>query len=74
MIFKSKRSGRLQSFTIDIDPGYKYNGNFRGGKPRCMMQSKDDISSISFKVKNENNQLVSFNGQSVSFRSSIKEN
>ena len=38
-----------------------------------MMQSKDIISSICFKLKNENNQLVSFNGQSTTFRLSIKE-
>ena len=37
------------------------------------MQSKDIISSISFKLKNENNKLVSFNGQSITFRLSIKE-
>ena len=38
-----------------------------------MMDSKDIISSICFKLKNQNNQLVSFNGQSVTFRLSIKE-
>ena len=31
------------------------------------------ISSNNFKLKNENNELVSFNGQSVTFRLSIKE-
>ena len=36
-------------------------------------ESKDDISSISFKLKNENNQKVSFNGQSIISRLSIKE-
>ena len=38
-----------------------------------MVESKVIISSIFFKVKNENNQLVSFNGQSITFRLSIKE-
>ena len=37
------------------------------------MQSKNIISSICFKFKNENGNLVSFNGQSVTFRLSIKE-
>ena len=35
--------------------------------------NKNIISSICFKLKNENNQLVSFNGQSIIFRLSIKE-
>ena len=38
-----------------------------------MMQSKDFISSISFKLKNEISQTGSFNGQSTLFRLSIKE-
>ena len=38
-----------------------------------MMESKDIISSICSKLKNENNQIVSFNGQSITFRLSIKE-
>ena len=38
-----------------------------------MMESKDVISGICFKLKNENRDLVSINGQSVTFRLSIKE-
>ena len=38
-----------------------------------MMESKDIISNISFKIENEKNQLVSFNAQSITFRLSIKE-
>ena len=38
-----------------------------------MMESKDIISSISFKLQNENGNLVSFNDQSITFRLSIKE-
>ena len=34
---------------------------------------KDFISNINFKLKNEHNKLVSFNGQSITFRLSIKE-
>ena len=73
MIFKSKRSGIIHNFTMDVDPGYKYIEKFRGGVQWYMMESKDIISSICFKLKNENNEIVSFNGQSITFRLSIKE-
>ena len=54
-------------------PGYKFINRFEGGVQWYMMESKDVISSISFKLKNENNELVSFNGQSIWFRLSINE-
>ena len=73
MIFKGKRSGIIFNFTMDVSPGYKYIHKFRGGVQFYMMESKDVISSICFKLKNENGDLVSFNGQSVTFRLSIKE-
>ena len=73
MIFKGKRSGIILNFTISVSPGYKYVSRFEGGIQGYMMESKDVISSISFKLKNEDNELVSFNGQSISFRLSIKE-
>ena len=73
MIFKGRQTGIIHIFTKDVDPGYKYLEKFRGGVIWFMMQSKDIISSICFKLKNENNQMVSFNGQSVTFRLSIKE-
>ena len=73
MIFKGKRTGIIYNFTMDVDPGYKYIEKFYGGIQWYMMESKDIISSISFKLKNENEDLVSFNGQSVNFRLSIKE-
>ena len=73
MIFKEKRSGIIHNFTMDVDPGYKYIEKFRGGVQWYMMESKDIISSINFRIKNENNQIVSFSGQSVTFRLSIKE-
>ena len=73
MIFKGKRTGIIHNFTMDVDPGYKYIEQFRGGVQWYMMESKDIISSICFKLKNENNQIVSFNGQSITFRLSIKE-
>ena len=73
MIFKGKRTGIIHNFTMDVDPGYKYIEKFRGNIQWYMMESKDIISSICFKLKNENGNLVSFNGQSVTFRLSIKE-
>ena len=73
IIFKGKRSGIIINFTIDVSPGYKYIHKVRGGVQSYMMESKDIISSICFKIKNENDQIVSFNGQSITFRLSLKE-
>ena len=72
-IFKSRKSKIIHNWTMTVDPVSKYVENFSGGIIWYMMQSKDIISSICFKIKNENNQLVSFNGQSITFRLSIKE-
>ena len=58
---------------MDVDPGHKYIETFRGGVQWHMMESKDIISSIRFKLKNEIVISVSFNGQSVTFRLSIKK-
>ena len=68
MIFKGKRTGIIMNFTMDVDPGYKYIEKFHGGVHWHMMESKDNISSICTKLKNEKGNLVSFNGQSVIFR------
>ena len=73
MIFRGKRSGIIHNFTMDVDPGFEYIEKFRAGVQWYMMESKDVISSICFKLKNENNQIVSFNGQSITFRLSIRE-
>ena len=73
MNFRGKRSGIIFNFSIDVSPGYRYKEKFRVGVQWYMMESKDVISSINFRFKNENGNLVSFNGQSVSFRLSIKE-
>ena len=73
MIFKGKRSGIVHNFTMEVEPGYKYIENFHGGVQWYMLESKDIISSNCFKLKNENESLVSFNGQSLTFRLSIKE-
>ena len=73
IIFKGRRSGIKMNFTMTVSPGYKYSCRFEGGIQWYMMESKDIISSISCKLKNENGELVSFNGQSISFRLSIKK-
>ena len=73
MIFKGKRSGIVHNFTMDGNPGYKYIEKIRANIQWYMRESKDYISSICFKLKNENNQIVSSNGQSITFRLSIKK-
>ena len=72
MIFKGRKSNFIHNWTMTVNPGYKKVENFSGGISWYMMQSKDNISSICFKFKNENGSLVSFNGQSATFRLSIK--
>ena len=73
MIFKGRRSGIIHNWTFAVDPGYKYVEKFAGGITWYKTETKDVISGISFKVKNENKELVSFNGQSDSFRLPINE-
>ena len=73
MIFRGRRTGIIFNWQMDVNPGYIYIHKFRGAVQWYMLQNKDIISSISFKLKNENNELVSFNVQSVTFRLSIKE-
>ena len=73
MIYRGKQSNIIHNWTMTVNPGYKYVEKFFGGITWYMMESKDIISKICFKLKNENNQLVSFNGQSVTFRLSFKE-
>ena len=73
MIFRGERSGIIHNWSMTVNPGFKFTERFADGVTWYMMDSKDDISSICFKLKNENNQLVSFNGQSINFRLSINE-
>ena len=73
MLFRGKRSGIIHNIVMDVSPGYRYIERFRGGVQWYMMESKEIISSICFKLINENNQIVSFHGQSITFRLSIKE-
>ena len=72
MIFKGKRSGVIHNLTMDVNPGFRYIEKVRGGVQWYLIETKDVISSISFELKNENGNLVSFNGQSITFRLSIK--
>ena len=58
---------------MDVDPGYEYIEKFRRGVQWNMVETKDLISSISCKLKSENNELVSFNGQSFTFPLSMKQ-
>ena len=51
MIFKSRKSNIIQNWTMTVDPGYKYVEKFSGGISWYKMQSKDNISSICFKIK-----------------------
>ena len=73
MIFKGKGTGIILNIAMDVDAGYKYIEKFRGGLQWCKMESKDFISSICLKSKKENNQLVSFIGQSITFCLSLEE-
>ena len=58
---------------MDVDAGYEYIEKFRGGVQWYLMESKDFNSSIIFETKNQNGKLVSFNGQSIKFRLSVRE-
>ena len=58
---------------MEVDPGFKYNAKFRGGVQSYMMNTKDFISIINFKIKDEHDELVSFTGQSITFHISTKE-
>ena len=60
MIFKGRKSNILHIWTMTIDPVYKYVEKISGGSSWYMMQSKDIISSICLKIKNENGNLLSF--------------
>ena len=73
MIFKGKISGIIHNWTMTVDRGYRYVKKLSAAFSWYMMDSKDFISSISFKLKRENGHLVSFNDQSTTFRLSIKE-
>ena len=58
---------------MDVDPGYKTIEKFRAGLQWYSMESKDFISTTNFKLKSENGNLVSFDGQPKTLRLTIKE-
>ena len=72
-MFEGKRTRKIHSFTKHVDPGYEYIKKFRDNFQWYLMESKDFISSVKFKLKTGYGNLVSFNGQSITFRLSIKE-
>ena len=73
MIFKSKRSGNVHNWRMTVDPGYIYAEPFAGGISWYMMETKVLLSNTSSKVNNENRNLVSFNGQNITFRLSSRQ-
>ena len=74
MIYKQRRSGIIHNWTKTVNPGYKYVESIAGGITWYMMETKDYLSSISFKLGNEKSKMVSFSGQIISSSLSIKEN
>ena len=58
---------------MNVKTGFKYIEKTRGGIQWYMLESKNFISSINFKLKNENSKIESFIGQSITLRFSIKE-
>ena len=58
---------------MDVDLGNKYIEKLRGGVQWYIMSSKDFSSKISFILKNESGELVSFNEQSITFRLRTKD-
>ena len=73
MILNGKRTGIVHNFTMTVNPGYKYVERFAGGITWYILNTNDFSSSINFKLKNEDDERVSFNGQSNTLRLSIKE-
>ena len=53
--------------------GFKYIERFSWGIQWYMLETKDTFSKISSEFKNENGDLVSSNGESISFRFSVEE-
>ena len=58
---------------MTVDHGFRYVEQFAAAFSWYVKESKDFISSVCFKLKNENKHLVSINGQIIGFRFSIRE-
>ena len=73
LIDKQKRSGIFHNWTMTVNLVYKNVKAFAGGITWYMMETRDVISSFSFKLKYESDELVIFEGQNISFRLSTNE-
>ena len=51
MVFRGRKSGITHNFTMDVNPVFKYVEKFPGGVQWYLMETKDFISIISFKLK-----------------------
>ena len=58
---------------MNVSPGHKFIERFGGGIHWYIIDSKDFIPKIGFILNNANGDLVSFNGQSITLRLSVKE-
>ena len=58
---------------MNVDPGFKDIKKFRGLVKWFKMESSDFYSNNRLKLKSEIGNIVSFNGQPITFRLSIKE-
>ena len=50
ILIKGKRTGLIQNFNMDGNPGFVCNEKFHGGLEWYMMETKVFISNISFKL------------------------
>ena len=73
VIFRESRIEIIHNWTMTVDSGYKFVGNFAGGISWYLIKTSIFISSICFILKIEINELVSINGQSITFRLSNKK-
>ena len=73
MIYKQRRSGLTKTWTLTVNSGFKFVESFARGITWYMMKTEDVILSISFNLKNENTELVSFNVQSISLKYQSKK-
>ena len=73
LIFRSERSGILQICTMDVDPGYKIPTKISWWSTMVYDGVKRYVFKNMIFIKKEHNQVISFNGQGISFRLSIRE-
>ena len=58
---------------MTVNPPYKYVEKFAGGMNWYLMERKDFVSIKNFELKNESDELLLDNEQSIIFRLSIRE-